>query len=81
MRRVVRLPPRTEGVAAVVVPARYDATEMDIGFNPGYLSEALRVMSGEKVWLELLEPARPAILCGEDKADFLYVVMPVSLVS
>jgi hypothetical protein len=31
------------------------------------------------VTIELQEPFRPGVLYGHDKADFLYVVMPVSL--
>lgn len=29
--------------------------------------------------IELQDGFRPGILCGEDKNEFLYVVMPVSL--
>ena len=33
----------------------------------------------DTVNIELQESFRPGVVCGEDKSDFLYVVMPVSL--
>ncbi len=67
------------GEATVEMDIEYDYPDLEIGFNPVLLEDALRRLpSDREVSLELSEPARPAILrCGE---DVLYVVMPVTLV-
>jgi len=65
------------GEATVNFPARYEGAEMEIGFNPLYLVDALRVISTEDITLEMTAPNRPCLLRGG--ADFLYVIMPVNL--
>jgi len=66
-----------EGEATITMSVSYSGQPLEIGFNPGFLVEALRVLEADTVGLELKEPNRPGVLrAGE---DFLYVVMPVSL--
>jgi DNA polymerase-3 subunit beta len=49
---------------------------MDIGFNPGFLIDAMRVVDAEKISFEMNAPNKPAVLkAGE---EFLYVIMPVN---
>ncbi len=65
-----------QGEATIRVNATYSGPKMEIGFNPAFLVDALRVCS-EKVSFELKETNKPGLLrCG---SDFLYVVMPVNL--
>ena len=67
------------GEATVELDVEYDYPEVEIGFNPVLLEDALRRLPADReVSLELSEPARPAILRGG--AELLYVVMPVTLV-
>lgn len=68
-----------EGEATIQIPITYDGEELEIGFNPAFVSDALRAVNFEEVHVELREPARPGIISGGDKQEFLYVVMPVSL--
>lgn len=68
-----------QGEARVEVPADYDGERVEIGFNPAFLGDALKALTVETVFFEMKEGFRPGVLCGEDKADFLYVIMPVSL--
>jgi DNA polymerase-3 subunit beta len=68
-----------QGDARVELPISYEGEPLTIGFNPAFLIDALRVVPFEEVFLDLHETFRPGVLCGEDKNDFLYVVMPVSL--
>jgi len=68
-----------EGEARIEMPVVYDGVAMQIAFNPAFLVDALRAISFEEVILELGENLRPGILCGEDKQEYLYVIMPVSL--
>jgi DNA polymerase III sliding clamp (beta) subunit (PCNA family) len=44
-----------------------------------FLGDALKVLPYESIHFELQESFRPGIIRAEDKNDFLYVVMPVSL--
>lgn len=68
-----------QGDARVQIPISYEGEPLTIGFNPVFLNDALRVLPFEEVLLDLHETFRPGVLCGEDKSEFLYVVMPVSL--
>jgi DNA polymerase-3 subunit beta len=67
------------GDARVEIPISYEGEPMVAGFNPLFLSDALRVVPFDEVILDLQESFRPGVLSGEDKNEFLYVVMPVSL--
>ncbi len=68
-----------QGEARVEIPAAYDGSPLDIGFNPTFLADALRAMPGDDVFFEVKETQRPGLICGEDKEQFFYVIMPVSL--
>lgn len=66
-----------QGEATISMAVDYDGPPLEIGFNPLFLQEALRVVGTPTVVLELKDGNRPGILrAGE---GFLYVVMPVSL--
>ncbi len=68
-----------QGDARIEIPIEYDGDAIEIGFNPAFVNEALKVVPYDQVYIELQESFRPGILCGEDKGEFLYVIMPVSL--
>ncbi len=68
-----------QGDARVEVPVSYEGEPLTIGFNPVFLNDALRVIPFEEVIIDLHENFRPGVLRGEDKNEFLYVIMPVSL--
>src|SRR5437588_333366 len=65
------------GEAEVNFACKYEGTDVEIGFNPNFLTEALRVVETNEISLELTAPNRP----GRLKAgpNFLYVIMPVNL--
>ena len=64
------------GDAEVTIDAKYDAEPIEIGFNPQYILEMLRVIDAEEVQCELSDANKPGLLrVGK---DFLYVVMPVT---
>lgn len=65
------------GEATVNFPCKFDGADVEMGFNPQFLIDALKVVVGEEVILELLAPNRPGLLKGG--ADFQYVIMPVNL--
>jgi DNA polymerase-3 subunit beta len=65
------------GEATVNFPCRYEGADTDIGFNPIFVVEALKVVGTDEITLEMTAPNRPCLLRGG--ADFLYVIMPVNL--
>jgi DNA polymerase-3 subunit beta len=65
------------GEATVNFPCKYEGTDVEIGFNPTFLIEALRVVDTDDITLELTAPNRPGLLKGGP--NFLYVIMPVNL--
>ena len=67
----------SQGEATITVPIDFKGTPLDIGFNPHFLLEALRVVAEDEVTFDLKEPNKPGLL--KTSPDFLYVVMPVSL--
>lgn len=65
------------GEATVNFPCKFEGADVEIGFNPTFLIEALRVVDSDDISLELTAPNRPGLLKGGP--DFLYVIMPVNL--
>lgn len=70
-----------QGDAQVELAMEYSGAPIQIGFNPAFVNDALGRVPFEDVFIELQESFRPGTLSGEDKSEFLYVVMPVSLSS
>jgi DNA polymerase-3 subunit beta len=65
------------GEAEVKFPCKYEGSEMEVGFNPTFLTDALRVVDADEVSLELTAPNRPGLI--RSGSNFLYVIMPVNL--
>ena len=65
------------GAAEISMPVEYDGEPIEIGFNPQFLSDALRVMRTAEFELELGQADRPGML--KSGQDFLYVLMPINL--
>ena len=55
----------------------YNGEPIEIGFNPGFISDALKVIDDNEVIMELKAANKPGVLRTEN--DFTYVVMPVNL--
>lgn len=65
------------GEATVTFPCKYDGADLEVAFNPVFLMDALKVVDGDEVVLELTAENRPGLLRGG--AEFTYVIMPVNL--
>jgi DNA polymerase-3 subunit beta len=65
------------GEAAEQIPAEYEGEAMVMGFNARYVLEALAVMTGAQVVLELNDPLSPGVMRSVDDAEYFYVVMPM----
>jgi DNA polymerase-3 subunit beta len=66
-----------DGRADVRLGIEYEGTEERIGFNPGFLLDALKVVDGELVTFSFKNASGAAKL--EDLSGFVYVIMPVLL--
>jgi DNA polymerase-3 subunit beta len=60
-----------------VTLAGYDGDDLEIGFNPQFITDALKVVTEPEVIMELKASNKPGLI--KAGGDFLYVVMPVSL--
>jgi len=65
------------GEATVNFPCKFEGADIEIGFNPSFLTDALKVVDSDEISLELTAPNRPGLLKGG--GNFLYVIMPVNL--
>jgi len=65
------------GEAKVDFACKYDGADIAVGFNPLFLSEALKVVDTDEVTFEMTNPNRPGLLKGG--SNFTYVIMPVNL--
>jgi len=65
------------GAAEVSMPVEYGGEPIEIGFNPQFLIDALRVIQAPDFQMELGQPDRPGVIKSSN--DFLYVLMPINL--
>jgi DNA polymerase-3 subunit beta len=56
----------------------YDGADVEIGFNPGFITDALRVMHDAEVTMELKDGRHAGVIRTAGNG-FLYVVMPVTI--
>jgi DNA polymerase-3 subunit beta len=65
------------GDAEVEMSIDYKGEPIEIGFNPQFLIDALRVIKTPEFELELGQQDRPGLI--KSGANFLYVLMPINL--
>lgn len=65
------------GEAEVKIPCQLEGEPIEIGFNPAFLTDVLKIIDTEELGIEMTQPLKPAVLRAG--GDFLYVVMPVEL--
>ncbi len=56
----------------------YDGENIEISFNPTFITDVLRVVTDQEVIVELKAPNKPGLIRSAAN-DFMYVVMPVNL--
>ncbi len=71
-----RAPEMGEAKIDVELP-EFTGDPMDIGFNPHYLLDALKVVDEDRITFEFKAPNKPGVI--RTGTNFLYVVMPVNL--
>jgi DNA polymerase III subunit beta len=65
------------GESTINFACKFDGEEVEIGFNPTFLIEALKVADSDEISLEMTMPNRPGLF--KSGANFQYVIMPVNL--
>lgn len=65
------------GTAAEEVEGQYSSDGFEIGFNARYLMDILGEIDGDIVELHLADSASPTLIRENDKANALYVLMPM----
>lgn len=66
-----------QGEATIEMAVDYKGDPLEIGFNPVFLSDMLKVVDSDEVLLELRDSNRPGLFRNGER--HLYVVMPVNL--
>lgn len=65
------------GNAQVEMSVDYKGESIEIGFNPHFLIDALRVIKTPDIEMEIGQSDRPGLI--KSGADFLYVLMPINI--
>lgn len=63
------------GEAEETIAIKFQGKDMDIAFNPIYLSDPLRHLDADEIFFEFSDPLSPAVI--KTTEPFLYVLMPV----
>lgn len=61
------------------IPVTYDGGKLEIGFNAGYLLDALSAIDEDDVRIELTDANSCSLLCGLGNCQSKYVVMPMRI--
>ena len=54
-----------------------DGKDILIGFNPKFLSDALRIIDDEEVTLYMMNPKSPCFIRDEEET-YIYLILPVN---
>ncbi len=65
------------GDAVVNMKIKYDGDPLEIGFNPQFIMDCLRVLKTPEFDFELSQPDRPGMI--KSGSSFIYVLMPINL--
>ena len=67
-----------QGIRSAVCHGTYCGEDMEIAFNPGFLADGLKSITGDTVTLQVQSPLKPAVLRGNNP-DHQCLLMPVRL--
>ena len=66
------------GEAEIEVPTQsFTGERIEIGFNPVYIMDALKVAGSDEITIELKKSEKPGLIRSGN--NFIYIIMPVSL--
>lgn len=61
------------------IQIKLEGQDLEIGFNPKYLIDALKIIDAEEIYLDLINGISPCIIRPADNNNFKYLVLPVRL--
>lgn len=67
------------GDAKESIPAVLEGKELEIGFNPRYFIETLKVIEDPEVYIDFTSNIAPAVIYPIQGNGYLYIVLPVKL--
>lgn len=67
------------GSAVEEVEIKLEGPELEIGFNPKYLVDALKVMDSDELHMEFSTSVSPCIMKPMDQDSYTYLVLPVRM--
>ena len=67
------------GISKEEIKIENDGGSMQIGFNPRYLIDALKVISDETIKLSFNSSIGPCIITSEDHDRYLFLILPVRI--
>lgn len=67
------------GDAKENIEAAVEGKEIEIGFNPRYVIEALKAIDDQEIYIELTTNISPVLLKPISSNDFIYVLLPIKL--
>lgn len=68
-----------KGHAFEEIPAKISGMDLEIGFNARFLLDFLKSVDTENIIFKYIQEQKPALLQGEGKTDYQYIVMPLKL--
>jgi DNA polymerase III subunit beta len=67
------------GRGAAGIDAKYEGEGITVAFNPTYLTDGVNAVDDNEVVVEVRDGLKPALVHGNDRHGFLYLLMPVRL--
>ncbi len=67
------------GDAKEMISAVVEGKDIEIGFNPRYVIEALKVIDEAEIFIEFTTSISPVLIKSTVSNDFIYVVLPIKL--
>lgn len=67
------------GDAKEAIVAALEGKELEIGFNPRYFIETLKVIDDPEIYIDFTSSIAPAVIYPIQGNDYLYIVLPVKL--
>jgi len=58
-----------------------DGNDIEVGFNPKYFADALKVIDDEKILIQFTSTVGPCIIKSLDNEDYMYLVLPLRIKS
>ena len=62
-----------------VIPIENRGESLKIAFNSKFLIEALRVIEGEELMIDMTTSVGPGVLLPTEGNDFIYLILPVRI--